>query len=342
MTAGGLPGLLRRAWPLLILMAGVTVAALGVPALAPSLESAMTVALINCMVVVGLYLFFGNSGVFSFGQISFMAVGAYLAAWLTISPDSKALLLPDLPGLLGNADFGPVAATVIAVAAAGVAGYAAGLPLMRISGLPAGMATFALLVIVNNVLGNSHTLTSAGGTLSGVPFSTTLPIALIWTLVTLVVAFAFQTSRYGLLLRASREDLLAARAIGVRVERLRRVSFTISAALTGAAGALYAQYAGSIDPDTFYVEITFLTLAMLVIGGKNSLAGAVVGTAVISILAELMHRAEAGQPIGPVTVQIPLGIHQVVFALMLLVVLVLRPDGITGGREIPWPRWRRA
>jgi branched-chain amino acid transport system permease protein len=323
-------------------MIGVTVAALGLAATAPTLKSAVTVALINCIIVVGLYLFFGNSGVFSFGQISFMAVGAYLAAWLTISPDSKALLLPDLPGILGGAQFGPLAATLIAVALAGVVGYAVGVPLMRISGLPAGMATFALLVIVNNVLSNSQTLTSAGGTLSGVPFSTTLPVALVWLLVTLVVAFAFQTSRYGLLLRASREDLLAARAIGVRVERLRRVAFTISAMLTAAAGALYAQYAGSIDPDTFYVEITFLTLAMLVIGGKNSLAGAVIGTAAISLLAELLHRAEAGQPIGPVTVQIPLGIHQVVFAMLLLTVLVLRPDGITGGHEVPWPRRRRS
>ncbi len=204
------------------------------------------------------------------------------------------------------------------------------------------MATFALLVIVNNVLSNSDSLTSGGGTLSGVPYSTTLSVALAWTLLALVVAYAFQTSRFGLLLRASREDLLAARAIGVRVELLRRVAFTISAMLTAAAGALYAQYAGSIDPDSFYVDITFLTLAMLVIGGKSSLAGAVVGTAVISVMAEILHRGEANQPIGPVSLHFPLGIHQVVFALLLLVVLTLRPNGITGGREIPWPRSRSA
>lgn len=332
----------ERAWPLAVLLVGVTVAALGVAAAVPTLKAAVTVALINCILVVGLYLFFGNSGVFSFGQISFMALGAYVAAWLTIPRDSKALLLPNLPGFLEGAEFGALAATLISVVVVGAVAYLVGIPLMRISGLPAGMATFALLVIVNNVLSNSDSLTSGGGTLSGVPYSTTLSVALAWTLLALVVAYAFQTSRFGLLLRASREDLLAARAIGVRVELLRRVAFTISAMLTAAAGALYAQYAGSIDPDSFYVDITFLTLAMLVIGGKSSLAGAVVGTAVISVMAEILHRGEANQPIGPVSLHFPLGIHQVVFALLLLVVLTLRPNGITGGREIPWPRSRSA
>jgi branched-chain amino acid transport system permease protein len=144
----------------------------------------------------------------------------------------------------------------------------------------------------------------------------------------------------GLRLRAAREDEYAARSVGIRVFPERYVAFVLSAFLVGAAGFLYAQFLTSFTADEFFVQLTFLTIAMLVVGGINSLSGAVIGTVVVSVIAELLRRVEQGVDLGVVSIPDRPGIESVGLALLMLVILIFRPQGITGGREITLGRPR--
>lgn len=329
---------IERGWPFISLSLVVIACSLGLVALTSSLVGPVTLALITCVLVVGLYVLVGNSGVLSFGQIGFMGIGAYATAILTIPAESKPLVLPSLPGFLAEAQLAPLTAILVSAAIVGVLAYLLAIPLMRLTGLTAGIATFALLLIVNNVLNSSVSITGGSGALSGIPYETTVSVALVWAIIAIAVAFAFQSSRYGLALRASREDEYAAQAIGIRVHRLRRMAFTVSAVLSAVGGGLFAMYVGSISPASFYVDLTFATVAMLVIGGRHSLAGAVVGTLALSAISELVRRGENGVSLGFTELYLPQGTNQVAFALLLLLILWARPMGLTRGRELNWPR----
>jgi branched-chain amino acid transport system permease protein len=156
--------------------------------------------------------------------------------------------------------------------------------------------------------------------------------ATVGALVVMAVAFAYQRSRLGRQLRATREDASAAQAVGISVHRQRLWAFTISGALSGFAGALYVHQIGSLSADQLYLELTFLSLAMLVVGGYTSLWGAVVGALAVSGLDSFLGQAESGVNVG-FTLDLPTGTRLVVVALAMALVLILRPSGITGGRE---------
>jgi branched-chain amino acid transport system permease protein len=159
----------------------------------------------------------------------------------------------------------------------------------------------------------------------------------------IVVAHALQRSRWGARLRASREDDVAARSLGVGVHLERRLAFVLSAAIVGVAGGLYVQLLGSITPTTLYLDTTFLLVVMLTVGGQTSLSGAVVGSVCIAVVRELLRRLEGGAHVGPVFVDGPAGMSEIGLALVLLLILIQRPAGLTGGREIAfaWSPWRR-
>jgi branched-chain amino acid transport system permease protein len=281
--------------------------------------------LINVVLVVGLYVFVGTSGVMSFGHMSFMAVGAYLSGLLTMTPKIKAVVLPQLPGFLASAHLSTLAATVVGgVAAAGVALVLA-IPLMRLSGLGASIATLALLQIAQIVAKNWESVTGPSGATFGVPTTTTVTTALIWALIVIAAAYVFQESKIGLRLRASREEESAAAAIGVNITRERVVAFVLSAFIVGIGGAIFAHYLGAFSPASFYLSTTFITLAMLVIGGMNSLAGAVVGVVTVSLLSEGLLRVENSSGVP--------SLREMALALIMLAILVVRPRGITGGSE---------
>jgi branched-subunit amino acid ABC-type transport system permease component len=325
-------------WPLLVLVAVTSAVSLVTVALGPdSLDRVVLAAVINLTVVVGLYMFTGISGVFSFGHASFMAIGAYAGAILVIPPETKKFVLPDLPGFLAGAHLDPFPATLSAGGLAAAAALILSLPLVRLSGLTAGLATFAVLSVVNIVARNWEQLTHGTAGVSGIPTTTTVWGALGWAIAAMAAAWAFQRSRIGLRLRASREDEAAARSIGVAVARERSIAFVLSAFFVGAAGALFGMFIGSFNPDAFFLNITFLMVVMLVIGGTSSLAGAVVGTIVISGVSELLRRIEGGVDVGFVTLSGRAGLRDIGLALVMLAILIFRPRGLTAGREISWP-----
>jgi branched-chain amino acid transport system permease protein len=296
-------------------------------------------ALVSVAIVVAIYVFVGNSGVLSFGQISFVAVGAFAAGVMTIPLESKTGVLPDIYPLLRDHTIGNVWSLLLAAAVGGVFAFAVGLPLMRLSGLAAGIATFAVLEITHNLLREWTKIGPGATTLSLVPETTDALQATVGALIAILVAFAYQRSRFGRLLRASREDAFAAQGVGVSVHRQRLWAFTLSGALAGFAGGLLVHLLGSITTEQVYLELTFLTLMMLVIGGMTSLFGAVVGALAVSGLDSFLSEAEQGVSVG-VSIDLPQGSRLIFLGAIMALVLILRPSGLTGGREFGLWRWR--
>ncbi|HEU5263327.1 MAG TPA: branched-chain amino acid ABC transporter permease [Gaiellaceae bacterium] len=313
----------------------------------PALEVEFRSALVSVAIVVSLYVFVGNSGVISFGHVSFVAVGAFAAGVMTIPVELKPTITPGLFSLLGDHSVGNAASLVLAAAVGGAFALLVGIPLMRLSGLAAGIATFAVLGVTYNILNNWTKIGPGPLTLTTVPETTGLLQATVGAVVVVVVAFAYQRSRFGRKLRAAREDSAAARAAGIDVRRERLWAFALSGALSGFAGGLFVHLAGTLQARDVYLDLTFLTLAMLVVGGVGSLWGAVVGALAVSALDSFLLRAESGE-IGVVNDLLgkPLwgGSRLVGVAIFMAVVLVLLPNGLTRGREFKLPRlgrWRR-
>ena len=297
---------------------------------------------INLMIVLGLQIFSGNSGVLSFGHIAFMAVGAYSAALLTIPPEIKEFTFLTMPDFLSSwilpAEFSTLEGTLAGAGVATVLALLFAPPIVRLAGVQAGIGTLAILVIVFNFNIFTSAITRGTSTMIGVPKTTTFLSVLIWALIFIAVAFAFQQSRSGLRLRASRENESAAKSVGVRVSVERAVAWVLSGFVVGVAGALYGHYFVTFSPFDFYFGLTFLTVAMLVVGGMTSVTGAVVGCYLLTVVNELFRRWEVN---GLASVTPPSGTANLVLAFVLLAALILRPKGITGGKEIPWPGdWR--
>src|SRR5205823_3360592 len=194
--------------------------------------------------------------------------GAYTAGLLVIPATDKAILQPALPKFIAHAHYGSVAATVIGGLLAAAVAAVLAVPLMRLNGIAAGLATFAVLVIVRTVanswperpaapfvtwvqlfatglatfpvpvivrpVANSWTqVTNGAAGLSGLPVTTSKNDALVWALIAIVAGFAFQSTGLGLKLRGSREDFIAARSLGVSVRWERRAAWVVSAFLVG-------------------------------------------------------------------------------------------------------------
>ena len=297
----------------------------------------MTEMLIRMIVVVGIYVFVGNSGVISFGHIGFMALGAYAAVWTECDPSWKDLTLPNLPDILRTEEYpffvgffgGEVLVAIVAMVS--------GVVFLRLSGLAASIATFAFLMFLYNICSNWSSVTGGPTLLVGIPTVIGPGFALLGAALSILVAYAFQRSRLGLMLRASREDAIAASASSVHVLRVRLWAWLLSAMIVGAGGYLYANFLGVISIETFYLDLTFLTLTMLVVGGIGSLSGAVIGVVVISVISELLRVCENGFAMSKLVVKLPLGSQEIVLGIVMILILIMRPSGIMGGREAGLP-----
>jgi branched-chain amino acid transport system permease protein len=296
--------------------------------------------LVKVSIVVALYVFIGNSGVLSFGHISFVALGAWTAGVLSVPTSEKPAIMPNLADFLVHRHTGNVTSLAVAAVVGGLAAFAVGIPLMRLSGLAAGIATFAVLEITHNLLTYEERIGPGQNAFSSVPETTGLRQAGIAAVVCIVVAFLYARSRFGRLLRATREDAAAARAVGASVYRQRLLAFTVSGFLAGLAGGLYVHLL-PVQVNSVYLDLTFVTLAMLVVGGTTSLFGAVVGALAVSALDSWLAVAENGTSVLGWHIDLPAGTREIVVGILMAAVLILRPSGLTGGRElrlrgVPW------
>jgi branched-chain amino acid transport system permease protein len=320
-----------------VLLLGILTALVSVPLV----TRIVTVMFVSMILVLGLQLYMGNSGILSFAHIGFMGIGAYTSVLFSMTPAAKELSnpnlypfivplhLPFLPSVLVGA--------LVATLFAAVIGY----PLMRLSDAAAVITTFALLVIINVVLVHWDSVTNGPRTLFGVDNYTTLPISVIFTMITIFAVYLFKESRVGLRLRATRDDAYAASSIGINMVMMRWLAFTASAFIAAVGGALWAHFITSFSPYAFYLTETFVVLAMLVIGGPYSVSGAVVGTLVVTTARELLRAIENYVNILQIFPQGFFGFTEVILAIVLILILVYRPAGIMGSRELFWPLLRR-
>lgn len=315
---------------LILLIFVVAITALGDKSLGRMAAQTM----IRVVFVVGLWIFVGNSGVVSFGHVGYMAIGAYCSAWLTLKPMSKGLFLPDLWPFLANAEWPVLPAAIVSGLLASVVALISGAAILRLTGIAASIATFAFLAIVYTVYSSWEGVTGATSSVVGLTRYADQWVTLGWAVVAVAIASVYANSASGLALRATREDEVAASASGIDMYRHRLLALVISAFFTGVAGALFGHSLGVLNPNSFYLGVTFITLAMLVVGGIGSLTGAVTGVLVLSILIEFLVRMERGFEIGETTMALPAGAQEILIGIVMILVLILRPSGLTGGREL--------
>jgi branched-chain amino acid transport system permease protein len=289
---------------------------------------------ISLVLVLGLQAFMGNSGILSFAHIGFMGVGAYTSAVLTIPVQMKGMALPDLYPFLTDVALAPylgiAAGGLVAAAVAAIVSY----PLMRLSDAAAVITSFGLLVVLYTVMTHWSEVTNGPRTLFGLPPATTLPLAACAAVGALIAVLAFKESRTGLLLRASRDDEVAAASLGAHVSALRWRAFILAALLAGVGGGLWGHFITSFSPRAFYLKETFVILAMLVIGGPNTVSGAVLGAFIVTGAFEGLRAVEAQiNEMGVFSDQV-VGLTEIVLAIAMIAVLILRPGGLFPTREI--------
>jgi branched-chain amino acid transport system permease protein len=294
------------------------------------------------VLTVSLNLISGFTGLFSLGHIGFMALGVYASAILTLSVEKKTALLPKLPGWLAGVSLdqtiGPVPlgwllATVIAGLLVALVALAVGAVIMRLSGNFVAVATLGFLVIVRVVLINADSFTRGSRTFSGVTTFTDLWWAWAWAVVAVYVVWRIKRSPWGRQMLAQRADRWASQAVGIPILRPRLVAFVISAFFAAVAGSLYAHYIPAFSPATFYFDLTFEVITMLVVGGLASVTGSVVGAVVIVALTEALRRVEDVTQLY--------GMSGIALGAFFLVIIIFRPEGIMGQRELSLDGLRR-
>jgi len=293
------------------------------------------------VLTVSLNLVSGFTGLFSLGHIGFMALGVYISAVLTLSLEKKAALLPDLPGwlagihldgTLGPVPIGWLVATLIAGSLVSLIALAVGSVIMRLSGNFVAVATLGFLVIVRVILINADGLTRGSRTFSGVTPYTDLWWAWGWAVVTIYVVWRIKRSPWGRQMFAQKADKWAALSVGIPILRPRLLAFVVSAFFGAVAGSLWAHYNTAFSPNAFYFDLTFEVITMLVVGGLGSVTGSVLGAFVIVALSEALRRVEDATHLY--------GVSGITLGVFLLAIIIFRPDGIMGQRELSLDRLR--
>ena len=322
-----------------VLLLAVLTELLGIPLLV----RIVTVMVVSIIIVLGLQLYMGNSGILSFAHIGFMGIGAYTSVLLSMTPTAKELANSNLYPFLISLHLPFLLSLLIGALVAAFIAAVVAYPLMRLSDAAAVITTFALLVIINVVMVHWDRVTNGPRTLFGVDNYTNLWTAVIFCVITIFAVYLFKESRVGLRLRATRDDAYAAASIGINMVVMRWLAFIASAFIAGVGGALWAHFITSFTPYSFYLTETFVILAMLVIGGPYSVSGAVIGTLVVTTAREVLRAIENYVNILQIFPEGFFGFTEVVLAIVLIVILIYRPTGLMGSQEIRWPpRLRKA
>ncbi|MEZ5343102.1 MAG: branched-chain amino acid ABC transporter ATP-binding protein/permease [Acidimicrobiales bacterium] len=260
---------------------------------ATSRADLVTALLVNAIMVVGIQIFIGNTGILSFGHVGFGAIAGYAFAVLAIAPARKSTVIRNAPWNLNEVQLSPVMAGLVAVVVSLLVAVLIGFGLAR-SGAASGavaatVITLALLEVTHELAINWTDLT--GGDRAGLSFRIGQTIESRWPIYlalfgAILIARLFAQSKTGLLAQAGREDNLAARAMGINPTVQQMVALLVSVAIVAVAASLRVYQIGNITPNFFFLEYTLLTLVMLIVGGRNSVTGALLGAVIITIGSE--------------------------------------------------------
>jgi branched-chain amino acid transport system permease protein len=290
---------------------------------------------INIVLAASLNLVNGYMGEFSLGSAGFMAVGAYTASIVTVR-----LLPPELVG------WGFPLAVLAGGLMAALLGLLVAFPSFKTRGDYLALVTLAFLMIVKSAIENLDVIGGPRGFL-GMKRLTTLPWVYAWTALTLLAIRNFVYSRFGRGVLAVREDEIAAELMGVDTRRAKFLAFTLSAFFSGVAGGLFAHLLQFISPRVFDIIKSTDVLIMVYLGGIASIAGSVIGATLYTVLLEALRPSAVAWALGwlPPALFEPLNRHviahlnvwrMVVMPLLLVLVMIYRPRGIMGLRELRW------
>ncbi len=306
-----------------------------------SRDSLITQMLINAIIVLGIQIYVGNTGVLSFGHIGFGAIAGYTFAVCAISPARKMMQIPDAPFGLADVDLTPLQSGMIAVALTVALAFFIGLALSR-SGARSGavsavVITLALLFVVHEVAKNWTDLTRGGKIgLSFSPFGNATLEGKNWIYVLLIsavlLARLFKETRIGRFTQCAREDDLAARTMGIDPAIQQMAALIFSVALVSAGSALRVFELGSINPRLFFFDYTLLTLTMLIVGGRNGITGALAGVVIITIGSELTRKLSE-LDIEALSWILREGLTDLFLGGAMLGFMILRPAGVLGDLE---------
>ena len=260
--------------------------------------------------VLGTYLVTGLTGLFSFGQAAFLAIGAYVSAVLV-----KNVAVPF-----------PLAA-VVAVAAGALVGAIVGFPTVRLRRDYISLVTFGFGEAIIAVLNDSANTTGGAMGLSGIPRYTSPLVVLASVVLCLFIVWNYKYSRYGRQCLALKSDELAARAMGIHVTRLKLVTFVLAAAMTSYAGVLYGFFTTYVEPGAFGWTVSAEWIIIVFVGGINSLTGAVVAALLLTGLPEMLRAASEWR----ITI----------YCIVVLVIINVHPSGLLGERELSLRSLRR-
>jgi branched-chain amino acid transport system permease protein len=331
----------RKEWPLL--KPGLEAAALAAFVCVVSLmawlafglsgQRLMTLFCVNLCGVLAFQLFSGNSGVVSFGHTAFMGVGAYVSAWLTMPATILKTALPNMPQWLAGHELALPISLLLVLCVGFALAAVSGLPIARLGGASASIATLGFLIIVYSILAAARDYTRGNQAFYGVPRVTDIVVSLTFACLFIVVARFYRESRQGLMMRAARDNETAAIAVGVHPQRMRFIAWIISGGMAAVAGALYGHMLGAFTPKDFYFHMAFTYVAMLIVGGMGTVTGAVLGVGMVMVLQELLQEFERGFDLGPIHVPEIFGLPIVGVSLAMLIVLWWRPSGLMGIKE---------
>ena len=268
------------------------------------LQATIATICINIILGASLNLITGFTGQFSLGHAGFMAIGAYVTA-LTV------LTMPTLPGLL----LGLVAGSALAA----VVGFLVGLPTLRLQGDYLAIATLGMAEIIRVTLLNLEVTNGAAG-IAGIPRMVGWTGLFIATALTLIVIRNFLNSSQGRACVAIREDEIAAQSVGVNASRIKVLAFSLGAFFGGLAGGLYSSYFYFIKPDLFNFMKSVDILVIVVLGGLGSLSGTIIAAVVLAVISTML------QPFPE--------IRMIIYSLALVLLMLFRPQGIMGNREV--------
>jgi len=301
-------------------------------------NKSFTVILVNFLIytsmVIAYQMFMGNSGIVSFGQVAFFAVGAYTSALLSIPPDIKEVALPNLGLFLQQVQLHPLGAIAAGTILAGLVALLIGIVITRMEPDAMGIATFALLVIVFKVIHNWKNVTRGGLGLYDIPAVMTPAYSMIGLAVIVGVSLLFKASPIGLKMQGTREDALAAQSLGNHLRPVRLFCYVLSAFVMGAGGGMWVHSIRAFGPGSFFFHDTWNMISMMVIGGQASVTGGIVGSGVVTVVSEIMRFPEMGMVIGSIQIPAIFGAVQLAVALLLLGTLIINPAGIMGSNEI--------
>jgi branched-chain amino acid transport system permease protein len=302
---------------------------IGIVVLARNTVDEYILAIINfvgiyAILAVSLNITNGFSGLFSLGHPGFMAIGGYVTAILTFPVARKSMFL-ELPRWLASLQLPFLPALIIGGACAGLTALLVGLPVLRLRGHYLAVATMGFLIIVQVMIINWESVTRGPLGLNGLPPLTNLWWVYPWVVVTVYVSWKIKFSSYGRRMLAVREDETAAQCLGVNLFKTRVAALVIGAFFAGVAGGLWAHLVTAITPTSFSLIMAFNIVVMVVVGGSGSITGSFIAAIIFSVLTEIFRPLEEAFEVY--------GIGEVIMALILILILIYRPQGLFGSRE---------